>query len=160
MASITIVCEYMLCPRCHGEGYQEYDEDGRTVKDACYHCGTTGKVDPDSYFHDQLLGVANTLARQEEAEYRQWRDSDPDGDGYDLCAAENLMHTNDYFNLRVWDRSIDIAEKLAGMSREDQELMIAWNELPYQQPEIIIRDTLPAPAPIHISEGIDDGICF
>lgn len=158
--TITIIYESMTCPKCHGDGHQEWEEDGRWVKDACYHCGTTGRVDPDTYFHDQLLGVANTLAHLEESEYKHWCNNDPDGDGYDLHAAENMLHTSDYFNLRVWDRSIDIAEKLNDMSRADQELLIAWNELPYQAPAITVNKVLPV-APIHVvSEYTEDDIPF
>ena len=160
--SIIVIHENMTCPRCHGEGYEEYEEDpGRYVRDACYHCGTTGEVDPDTYFQDQLISVANTLARMEETEYKHWCNNDPDGDGYDLHAAENMLHTGDYFNLRVWDRSVDIAEKLNDMSRADQELLIAWNELPYQGPAIVVNKVVPV-SPIHIVEAeyTEDDIPF
>jgi hypothetical protein len=150
----------MICSRCHGTRYQTYEEDGRTVRDACYHCGNTGEVDEETDFHDRLYAVADTLARQEEAEYRKAVNEDPDGDGYDLCAAENMLHPNEYFQLRVWDRSVDIADRLSNMTRAEQELMVAWHELPYQAPEVIIRDTLPAPPPIHITADTDDEIPF
>lgn len=116
------------CRRCNGEGYETYQEDGRMVRDACYHCATTGQVDSDTDFHDRLMSVASSLAHQQESEYRQWCDSDPDGDGYDLHAAENMMRTSEYFLARVYDRQYQIAEQLSKLPLPSQELLVAWNE--------------------------------
>lgn len=126
------------CSRCHGEGEETYDEDGRTVTDVCYHCAGSGKVDDDTDFHDRLQSVASTIAYVMESDYRRWVNSDPDGDGYDLGGYENGMMPYDYFRSRVWDRTYDIAEKLADMSRADQEFLIAWNEM------------LPEPEPVKV----------
>lgn len=116
------------CSRCQGEGKESYEEDGRMVTDTCYHCGGEGVVDEETDFHDRLHAVANTLAYQQEQEYRRWCESDPDGDGYDLCAAENGYQTYDYFRVRVWERAADIAQELAERPRAEQELLVAWNE--------------------------------
>lgn len=116
------------CSRCQGQGYESYDEDGRMVTDVCYHCGGEGTVDEETDFHDRLQAVAATLAHQKESEYRKACDSDPDGDGYDLCAAENGMRTFDYFRSRVWDRTYEIAQELSERPRAEQELLVAWNE--------------------------------
>ena len=80
----------MKCSRCHGEGYQVFDEDDRRVEDACYHCGTTGEVDEETDFHDRLYAVADTLARREEAEYRKAVNDDPVGGWLRLaCGREH-----------------------------------------------------------------------
>ncbi len=119
------------CSRCQGEGEESYEEDpGRMVTDVCYHCGGSGQVDEETDFHDRLHAVAATLAYQKESEYRKACDSDPDGDGYELCAAENGYRSYDYFRVRVWERTADIAQELAQRPREDQELLVAWNESP------------------------------
>lgn len=118
----------MRCSQCQGVGYQYYDEDGRTVRDACYHCETTGQVDEDTYFRDRLLNVAHSLAYWAEAEYRKACNDDPDGDGYDLGAYENQMSPWDYFRTRVWDRESDIMAKLEELPKETQEVLVAWNE--------------------------------
>jgi hypothetical protein len=116
------------CRKCNGEGYEWIDEDSYVVQHPCYHCGTSGEVDEETDFHDRLMSVANTLAYQQESEYRKWCDSDPDGDGYDLHAAENMMRTSDYFLARVYERQYDIAEQLSKLPLPSQEVLVAWNE--------------------------------
>ena len=119
------------CSRCQGEGEEFTEEEGHPqggVYETCYHCGGSGEVDEETDFHDRLHRVAATLAYQKESDYRKACDSDPDGDGYDLCAAENGYLTHDYFRVRVWERTEDIAQELAQRSRADQELLVAWNE--------------------------------
>jgi len=130
------------CSQCQGTGRETYDEDGRTVTDACYHCGNTGKVDDDTAFNDRLMSVADTLAYHQEVEHRRWVNSDSDGDGYDLGGYENGLMPHDYFRCNVWDRIPEIGEKLRAMTLQEQELLIAWNELPYEPMP-------PQTAPIH-----------
>jgi len=119
------------CSQCQGEGEVWEEEEGHPrggVYDVCYHCGGEGTVDEETDFHDRLKRVATALAVQKETEYRRACDSDPDGDGYDLCAAENGMRTYDYFRTRVWDREYEIAQELAARPRAEQEFLVAWNE--------------------------------
>lgn len=120
----------MMCRRCSGEGYEEYEEDGRTVRDACYHCATTGQVDEELDWHDRLHDVASELAIRYETEYRMWKDNEPDGDGYGLCAAEEGLSEYDYFRARVWIQTDSYAERLAEMPLSMQEVLVAWNEMP------------------------------
>lgn len=131
------------CSRCHGEGEETYDEDGRTVTDVCYHCAGSGKVDEDTHFHDKLHSVASALAYQAESQYRKACNSDPDGDGYDLGAYENQMMPYDYFRCRVWEREPEIAEKLLAMPRSDQEFLIAWKEYWDSAPIVFPQVKLP-----------------
>ncbi len=135
------------CSRCQGEGRVWEEEEGHPqggVYDVCYHCGGEGTVDEETDFQDRLHAVAATLAYQKESEYRKACDSDPDGDGYDLCAAENGMRAFDYFRVRVWERTDEIARELAERPREDQELLVAWNE----QPVYLVDELRKAPEPI------------
>lgn len=122
-----------ICPKCLGEGELSYEEDGRIVTDACYHCSTSGQVDDETFFHDQLHAVANTLAYQDESEYRRYLDSNDNAEGepYYFHAAENMMSAEDYFRTRVWDREYEIEQSLHKMTREQQEVLVAWNELPW-----------------------------
>ena len=117
-----------VCRQCNGSGEERYEEDGRDVTDACYHCGTTGTVDEDTDFRDRLSSVASTIAYQLESEYRRAVNDDDEGDGYDLGGYENGLMPYDYFRTRVWDRTYDIAEKLSALPINDQELLVAWNE--------------------------------
>lgn len=118
------------CSKCLGTGQVIYDEDGRRITDACYHCSTTGQVDEDIAWCDRLHDVALALAEREEREYRKVSNEDPQGDGYDLFAAENMMSTWDYFKTRVWDRAYKISEKLGEMDLASQQLLVGWNEQP------------------------------
>jgi hypothetical protein len=138
----------MQCSRCQGEGSDSYEEDGRLVTDPCYHCSGTGQIDEETDFHDRLHGVAATLAWQLENSYVKYCNDDPMGDGYDLAAAENGLCGYDYFCSRVWDRTEVIAKQLVQMSQEDQELLVAWNEM---EPIPMVRepsDTIPCPPPV------------
>lgn len=117
----------MQCSQCQGAGYQYYDEDMRTVRDACYHCGTTGKVEEDIYFRDHLLNVAHNLAYWTEVQCRKEYDEDPEED-YNLLAYEERMNPCDYFRMRVSDHEPDIMAELEQLPKEMQEVLIAWNE--------------------------------
>jgi hypothetical protein len=114
------------------------------VTDACYHCGNTGEVDEETDFHDRLMSVAYTLAYQAESEYRQAVNSDPDGDGYDLGGYENGLMPFDYFRTRVWDRQYSIAEELSKLDRTMQEVLVAWNEQPWEDR---VSQAKPLPSP-------------
>jgi hypothetical protein len=117
------------CARCQGEGYEEYEEDGRWVRDACYHCGTAGYVDDDTHFHDRIHSAAATLADMEVSAMRRARNQDPDGEGWDFCAAENMMTGHDYYAMYVYQYTDVFAQQIAEMDLPDQELLVAWNEL-------------------------------
>ena len=87
--------------------------------------------------------MAGTLAYHEESEYRQACNDDPCGEGYDFLAAENMLRGHEYFQMRCWERSDRIMAQLEEMSLADQELLIAWNEMPREE-----RDTIPSPPPV------------
>jgi hypothetical protein len=114
------------CGRCSGEGYVSYDEDGRRVRDACYHCGTSGVISEEEAHADRLQDVATFLAHLQVSERREACQSDPDAEDWDLCAAENGLSEYDYFRCRVWDRAEDIAQQLAELDHTSQQVLIAW----------------------------------
>ena len=59
---------------------------------------------------EDIMSVAYSLAYNEEMQFRHAVDSDPEGDGYNLYAAENMLSSEDYFNIKVNDRQYKIAD--------------------------------------------------
>jgi DnaJ-class molecular chaperone len=116
------------CTRCGGEGYEEYEEDGRIVRDACYHCSTTGKIDEETHWQDRLVSVANTLAHQYVNELRDNCNDDPDGEGWDFRAAEHMMNPWDYYRSIVWEKQDEYCSQLFEMPVAKQAVLIAWND--------------------------------
>jgi DnaJ-class molecular chaperone len=117
------------CTRCGGEGFEEYEEDGRIVRDACYHCSTTGKIDEETCWNDRLMSVANTLAVQYVNDLRTAYNDDPDGEGWDFRAAEHMMSPWDYYRTCVWKKQDEYCFQLSEMSQSVQEVLVAWNEM-------------------------------
>lgn len=110
------------CCRCYGEGYQTYEEDGRMVTDACYHCGTTGEVDSETNYQDQLGSVATAMAIAHVQEYKRYCDEDPDGEGFAFHAAERMMGTWEYEQCLVYDyesQFMDSLEKTTELERRE-----------------------------------------
>jgi hypothetical protein len=116
------------CTRCNGSGIEEIEEDGRMIRDACYHCSNTGEIDEHTLYNDRLESVANTLAYHEVREMRMNRNSDPYGEGWDFCAAENGMTAYEYTQVAMWNKLPEIYNQLSLMPKEDQKLLIEWNE--------------------------------
>jgi hypothetical protein len=131
-----------ICHRCNGTGYQEYEEDNRLVQDGCYHCGTTGEVDAETAYHDQLGSVAHRLAYNYVSELKRARNSDPEGEGWDFCAAENMMSGVDYFYCHIMTYEDQFMKQLLELPKDKQEVLIAWHQ--YHQDEMKkCRDTVP-----------------
>lgn len=124
------------CSRCAGSGSETYDEDNRMVTDVCYHCSGTGEVEPEVDLHDRLMRVAYALALQAETEYRDACNNDPDGDGYDLGAAENMLSVHDYFRSRVEDRQYKFGDQLRNVDSAIQKILLDWHEKPKCESEI------------------------
>lgn len=147
-----------ICTRCNGTGFEEFFED-RYCRDACYHCGNTGKVSEEIDYHDTLMRVAGKLAYYHVCELRDYRNSDPDGEGWDFCAAENMMSGNDYFDMHVYDYMHIFGEKLSKMDIESQHLLIEWNKVKFEPK--VEKKPLMALVPEAIPEAIlDDDIGF
>lgn len=116
------------CSRCLGQGKESYEEDNRMVTDNCYHCAGSGEVEPEVDLQDRLLRVAYALAHQAEVEYRKARDNDPEGEGYEFCAAENMLSVNDYFQERVIDRQYKLLVQIQQLDSVIQNALFEWNE--------------------------------
>jgi hypothetical protein len=130
------------CSRCNGQGRESYDEDNRVVTDVCYHCAGSGEVEPEVALQDHLLKVAYALAYQEETKYRKARDNDPEGEGYEFCAAENMLSVNDYFQDRVGERQYKLLTQIQQLDSSIQNALFEWYEKRLSE-----RPTGPVPSP-------------
>lgn len=151
------------CSKCSGKGHVFYAEDGRNVQDVCYHCSGSGQVDAETHWHDRVGRLASTLAYAQVSEERKARDTDPsyDGEGWDFCAAENMLTGEEYFKVKVWDAEETIAEKLRSMSITDQVFLVRWHELPCEP--VKVASIVPQPVMvigIHAHHEIQDEIPF
>ena len=113
-----------VCSRCFGEGFDTYEEDGRMVTDTCYHCGGTGKIDEETHYQDQLTEVATVMAVAHVQEYKKFKDEDPDGEGFEFCAAERMMTSWDYERCLVWDYTDQFAQRLSALPLEQQRAYV------------------------------------
>jgi hypothetical protein len=112
------------CIRCQGEGFECYEDDGRDQCDTCYHCGGSGQVDEETHRSDMLESVAESMAWIAANEYAKACDSDPDGDGFCLHAAENGYSPSDYIKILAYDRISMFLDKLMKESVEEQNEFI------------------------------------
>ena len=114
-----------VCSQCVG-GVVTYDEDGRTVQDACYHCSETGVVSDEVARLDALHVVVVVLAWMQARDFRRRVDSDPDGDGFAFAAAENGQTAYDYLTEKAWSYEPEISDQLLALPVEMQDVLIAW----------------------------------
>lgn len=152
------------CVRCDGTGVESYYEDDCYQQHDCYHCSATGVVDSETAFHDRLMEVAHTLAYNHVSEMRDNRNSDPDGEGWDFCAAENMMSGRDYFDMHVYDYTQMYAQQLNNLSEESQELLIAWHKMPHDRVQVKVTEIEPqsmiSPFNMEVWAGEDDNLPF
>jgi hypothetical protein len=116
------------CSRCNGTGYEYYEDDGRMQTDACYHCGNTGIVEDDVDFSDRLEHVATVMAWKHVKQYKEYCDSNPEGEGFTFAAAENMMSAWDYEKVLVYDYIPQFLNKLLDLEVSAQEAYIRKNE--------------------------------
>lgn len=106
------------CPKCNGIGYCESigDEYEPNSVDACYHCGTTGKVSDETYYDDRINKLAAMLSCTAVNSERNSRDSDPDGEGWAFCAAENMMSEYEYTKAKQYDHEFRLRDELKALN--------------------------------------------
>jgi len=146
-----------ICSRCNGTGYEEYDEDYAQVYDSCYHCGETGYVSDESAWQDELAKVASTLAYYHVSEMRGYYNSNPDGEGWDFCAAENMMTGSDYFRAKCWEYESVFINQLMELTVETQKVLVAWQKFndDEEMNRLYYRDDLHHPANLNIPKDSD-----
>lgn len=105
------------CGSCGGEGYrEERDEDarGRLVREACYHCGTTGFIDAETARKDRIAGAAELLAcdiiDRRRDNTNKAAIENQDGEGWGFAAAENMMSEHDYTTARIMEMTATVVE--------------------------------------------------
>ena len=103
------------CSRCDGEGFVEFEEDGRYCRDACYHCGTTGSVDDEVNLDDRLINIAHDMAAKHVAEMKRHRDQEGPED-WAFCAAENMLSEWEYTTMKVEEHIFLMREELNKLS--------------------------------------------
>lgn len=123
-----------VCLRCDGEGRQVWDEGGVRCLDACYACMGRGWVDEDAAHVQRLAVACEHLGALRAAEYRRWRDLDPEGEGFALCAAENALSPREYEWSLATSYAYDAMRDVAAWSVERQEWLLAFAEWPWREP--------------------------
>jgi len=113
------------CKRCGGSGVDCYDDDDRRVEDVCYHCGGSGKVDEETYFHDMLGKVCDYLGFIKAYEFRRAVNSDPEGEGFDFIASENMVSPNEYFEGLSYSYSDQYMAEMLEKDLDTQRTLVA-----------------------------------
>jgi hypothetical protein len=105
------------CPNCVN-GWREGHEDGRPVRDACYTCGNTGKVDPEQFEQLRMREACDVLALNIVSQKKKSMNSNPDGEGFGFAAAENMLSEYDYFQSLCMDESGNVSQIFEKMMNE------------------------------------------
>lgn len=126
------------CLRCGGVGMNAWWEDDRWCEDVCYACGGSGDVDPEHAFEQRLDAAFDTLGRRQARAYRIAVNEDPDGDGFGLCAAENMLSERDYEEALAMDYSAVASRETRDWSREQLEWLVALSEWPWRSPRAAV----------------------
>lgn len=124
-----------ICYTCNGDGV-EYFYDDRFEHHICYHCNGSGHVSDETMFHDDLYCVAYSLASQYVHSMIQAANNDPEGDGFALIAAENGLSQSDYTCHLIDIQTEKFGIELSNKPLADQQLLIAWNNLPLQRKKV------------------------
>ncbi len=119
MDDLTVKCE-----KCGGSGSETFEEDGRNVTDMCYRCAGSGRVDSDTAHRTRMEYVAAILGDAAVRRERKNRDSDPEGEGWAFCAAENMMSVHDYTLSRRYEMQAEVGEELTKLSLVAQLALI------------------------------------
>ena len=114
------------CPRCDGTGFEVVEEDGQRVEFACYHCANTGQIDEAQAEADRLETLAGAIGQRMASDEKKAANSDPEGDGYSLCAAECGVSESDYFAGRRW---VFASKAQAELAKLDKEVLRALLDL-------------------------------
>jgi DnaJ-class molecular chaperone len=115
------------CTRCHGEGYLYDEEEGLGsigIMDACSHCGTTGMISEEEAYRDKLVHIASGLAYQYVNGYKKYKEEDPEGEGFEFCAAERGLSSFDYFKILVWEKTDEYMKKIDDMGELEQKELV------------------------------------
>lgn len=105
------------CQDCDG-GHKDVEEDGRHYRDPCYACGASGRITVEQYNSKRLFGMAEVLGDRIVGKMRKAANSDPDGEGWDFGAAENMMRPYEYTQARVYEQAERVSKLFARLRDE------------------------------------------
>ncbi len=146
------------CSSCYGIGYHEDYEDGRYFQEDCYHCRGTGEVDQHTAYLDKLEQVIYALASRHLNQVISDYNSNPDGEGWSFGAAESMMTDSEYYQYHLNNYIEDFAKRLVEMSQQDQQLLIAWNEMPVEH-KTFTKVSMCEITPVVNEVATDDVMC-
>ena len=95
------------------------------MRDMCYRCGGSGRIDPEDAHALNLERVAGAMARAHIADLRKAYNNDPEGDGWAFNAAENMLSESDYTAARERDAHGSFIEELSKLDRKAQDALVA-----------------------------------
>jgi hypothetical protein len=108
------------CPQCEN-GRVTFEEDGRRVEDACYHCCATGFINDATLLNDRITAAAYQIAHKTIARRRKEYDADAEangGEGWDFIAAECGVSAYDYTRAKVDEEAEAIGRRLSGLASD------------------------------------------
>lgn len=156
-----------VCTQC-SHGRVSYEEDGRIVCDVCYHCLGTSIIPDEIARQDELDHLSMSLASLLVREDQEAVSSDPEGEDWQLRAAENMMSEREYTLDCIYAKSSKVMEELGKLSPWMQDLFIKMADVYVTERPVSKRDdaiTLRPPSvPNFPAMGnvpmIDDDILF
>jgi hypothetical protein len=102
----------MECPQCRGQGTELKEEDGRLVEDACYHCGTTGRISEEQARSDRVANLVGLIARVRVRRAEEACASDPEGEDWAFAAAESMCTLFEYRQGKQWEQESLVADEV------------------------------------------------
>jgi hypothetical protein len=134
----------MECPKCQGVGEVTFEEDGRQVTDACYHCQRTGQIDPEQMWADTVAALAAELAHAVVANREaSWNAAFKRGEvdePWDFAAAENGISAYDY--------------RIECENAETDKLMRLFAEYDRSLLEVLVDKVLPKPPVVEVKPAV------
>lgn len=112
------------CPNCE-DGFVIVEEDGRRIRDACYHCANTGFISAEQHRRDRIEAMAANLASRTVNQIKQACNNDPDSEGWAFHASESMMTEHEYTTARVMAKADEFGKVLADLDNSNPQLISA-----------------------------------
>ena len=145
------------CPNCE-DGFVIVEEDGRRIRDACYHCANTGFISQEQHRLDKIESMAVSLATSVVEKMKRACNADPESDGWAFHAAESGMREYEYTTARVMAKADDFGKSLADLDQTNPQLISAL--LDRMAPDVEIEDCPPILALVREDETQADDVPF
>ena len=119
--------ENFQCEECNGQGYIHILEDGISVQHPCYHCGTTGSLDPKQRRADQKNMLAYLFAVDHINQLRE------ESEDWGEVAGESGMSLQEFTDARL---QLEAEKFNEGLMRIDEEFPSIIDAMIYRILEI------------------------